>query len=87
MATRKPIVAELEDSTTIPFEFAGDTFYLKKKFKRLKFLRLITSNPMEALQLVFADGELARLEEIDMDDQDLTTVIEMVSDTLVGSKN
>jgi hypothetical protein len=69
---------------TIPVEILGEEYQLRTAFKRLKFLRLITSDPAAALAMVFADGEYERLEEVDMDPGELEQVVEAVSSRLVG---
>ncbi len=65
----------------------GVDYNLKKKFKRLKFLRLLSSDPGSALALVFEPKSLDRLEEIDMSSEQLEEVFKVVSEALVGTKN
>lgn len=80
----RALKAELDGELFIAVELFGSTFRLKKVFKRLMFLRLLTSDPYAALALVFADGEIERLEGIDMDENGLEQIINSVSEALVG---
>jgi hypothetical protein len=67
------------------FEFNGETYQVKKKFKRLKFLRLVNENPFEAFALAFDEAELERLEDKDLTEQELLDLIEIIGKTLLGS--
>lgn len=84
MPARKALADELSDTPVLFVEILGETFKIRKKFKRLKFMRLLMSDPAEAIRLVFADGEFERLEEMDMDDEDLAKIIEVISEALTG---
>lgn len=83
-ASAVALEAELSDSLYITVEILGETFHLRKKFKRLRFLRQLNSDPMSALELVFAEGEIERLEDLDMTDEELSGIFETISDALVG---
>jgi hypothetical protein len=79
---------ELDGELTIPVEIFGETYHVRKKFKRLKFLRLLTSDPVSALELVFVDGDMERLEELDIDEDQFAEIINAVSESFTGgSKN
>lgn len=71
----------------IDVEILGSMYTLRKKFKRLKFLRLLSNDPGAALELVFTPESLERLENQDMSEKDLEQVFEEVSNALVGTKN
>lgn len=92
MATRRTAVDALSAETSagnyLTVELFGESFRLMRKFKRLKFLRLLGSDPGAALQLVFAPGDFERLEELDMSDEEFNAILEEVSTVLTGgSKN
>jgi hypothetical protein len=79
--------AELSSNAYIEVEILGETYQLRRKFKRLKFLRLLSSDPGSALALVFSPESLERLEDMDMDESDLEITFTKVSEALVGTKN
>ena len=80
----KALDAELDGTEVVTVEILGETYELKKKFKRLRFLRKLTSDPVAALELVFLPESLERLEDKDMGEDDLNEVFEAVSTALVG---
>jgi hypothetical protein len=83
-AKQEALDDELAGNDFIEVEILGTTYRLRRKFKRLKFLRLLTADPPAALRLVFADGEYERLEDVDMGDGDMEAVFELISSRLVG---
>lgn len=78
------IEAEAANSNVKTFEFAGETFKMKRKFKRLKFLRQLSSDPGGALSLAFPEDELERLEDLELDEDGLTEVMEAIGKSLTG---
>lgn len=66
------------------FTFNGAEYHVKERFKRLKFLRLLGENPVEALSLAFDDEEFAKLEEKDLTEQELNDLLEITAKTLLG---
>jgi hypothetical protein len=78
------IEAEAADSNVKTFEFGGETFKMKRKFKRLKFLRQLSSDPGGALSLAFPEDELERLEDLELDEEGLTEVMEAIGKSLTG---
>lgn len=66
------------------FEWNGETFKVKQKFKRLKFLRLITEDPGAALALAFDEADYDDLEEREMTQAELDDLLEIVAKTLLG---
>lgn len=82
-----PIMEEAPtpDDATIDAYFAGVRFTIQRKFKRLKFMRLLTSDPAGALKLAVGDAEFERLEDIDMTDEDFEALLTEVAQKLVGT--
>jgi hypothetical protein len=83
-ASRAALVSELDPAEIITVEILGETYRLRKKFRRLRFLRKLVSDPISALELVFLPEDLERLEDIEMGEADLNLVFEAVSEALVG---
>ena len=67
-------------------EFQNETYKMKRKFKRLRFLRLITTDPAEALKLAFPDEEYERLEEVDLDESGLEELMSVIAGQLAGGQ-
>lgn len=68
------------------FEFNGETYKVKKRFKRLKFLRLLSEDPGGAFALAFTPDELERLEESELSEEEFEDLLEIVAKTLLGGK-
>lgn len=77
-----PLATEADNPDVVKFFFAGEDVLVKTKFKRLKFLDLLTKDPAEALKLALADGEYQRLSEMDMTDEDFSDLMESLAGTL-----
>lgn len=67
------------------FEFDGETYRVKNKFKIVKFFKLLNENPILGLEQVVEEEDFARLEEIDMDMKDLERLVEAISQAISGS--
>jgi len=80
------VEAEAAEEQLKTFEYAGQTFQMRRKFKRLKFLRLLSSDPGNALALAFPEKELERLEDLDLDEDGLTEVMEAIGKSLTGGQ-
>jgi hypothetical protein len=79
---------ELSNAECIVVSMLGSEYRILKKFPRLKFLRLVTSDPGAAIQLVLPASEYLRLEEAVQTNEDLSEVLEGISLALTGgSKN
>jgi hypothetical protein len=83
MANQRSVPAQ--DLETKSFEFQGETYDVKKKFKMMKFFRLINQNPVDALSLALTEESLERLEELDLDMDDFKVLIENLSQALAGT--
>ncbi len=81
-----PIEAELDNVKYFYFTFEDEQFRVKKKFKRLKFLRLLNTDPIGALGLAFEADDLATLEDREFDEGEFEGFLEIVATTLVGGK-
>ena len=82
-----PIEAEVNPSDYLYFTWDGAEYKVKKKFKRLKFLRLLGSDPVGALELAFEPDDFAELEDMDMDEEQLEDLLEITAKTLVGKSS
>lgn len=67
------------------FEFNGETYRVRTKFKMLKFFKLITENPVSALELAVEPEDFARLEELDLNMDDFKAILEGASNALAGT--
>lgn len=87
MANTKKVRAldtELAPGEYIDVTILGELYKIRKKFKRLKFLRRLTTDPMSALELIFDADELARLEDQEMTEEEMSEVFDAVSEAMVG---
>lgn len=67
------------------FEFDGETYRVKSKFKMVKFFRTLNENPVLALEYVVEEDDFSKLEEIDMDMNDLQRLVESISQAISGT--
>jgi hypothetical protein len=75
---------ELSNAEFTVVSMLGSQYKILKKFPRLKFLRLVTSDPAAAIQLVLPPAEYDRLEDVVLTNEDLETVLEGLSLALTG---
>lgn len=73
-----------DDLNVKQFEYRGELFTVKSKFKMLKFFKALQSDPASAIELVIEDEDYARLEELEMDINDLKELLEKVSECISG---
>lgn len=71
----------------VEFTFNGVTYKAKKKFKRLKFLRMLDEGKLfSAFSLAMDEEEYERLEDSDLDQDELEDLMEILAKTLLGDK-
>lgn len=68
------------------FEFQGERYTTLRKFKIVKFFRLLEQNPITALAEILTEESLSKLEEKDMDMDDFKDLLEVVAKSL-GAEN
>lgn len=67
------------------FEFDGETYRVKTKFKIFKFFKLLNENPVLAMEQAIETEDYAKLEELELDMADFTKILEGISNTLGGT--
>lgn len=77
--------ADLQEFTS--FEFQGETYQTKRKFKMFKFFKTLSENPVEAVALALTDDSVARLEEKDLDMDDFKDLLELISNSIAGTNS
>lgn len=82
-----PVEAEVNNREYLYFTWNNEEFKVKKKFKRLKFLRLLGSDPVSALELAFEPEDFEVLLERDIDEAELEDLLEITAQTLVGKSS
>lgn len=78
-----------DDYNEKTFEYEGQTFRIKNKFKIFKFFKELNQNPVTAMELVIEPEDFVRLEELEIDMDDFKNILEEISQVLSGdnSKN
>jgi hypothetical protein len=74
-----------EEDAEVPFVFLGHTYKMRKRIKRLKFLRLINTDPTGALLLCFPEAEYERLEDLDLDADEMRDLLTRIAEEFAGS--
>lgn len=71
----------------LEFTFNDETYKVRKKFKRLKFLRLMGDGELfNAIALALDPEELERLEDCDLEENELEDLLEIIAKTLLGKE-
>jgi hypothetical protein len=69
------------------FEFNGETYAVKNKFKIFKFFKALNDNPVSAIALALEDESIERLEELEIDMEDFKEILENISSALAGTSS
>lgn len=67
------------------FEFQGETYRTKRKFKMFKFFKEVTENPVAAVSLALDEDSFTRLEDKDLDMDDFKDLLELISNAIAGT--
>lgn len=77
-------LAEDQDNA-LDFAYMGQHFKMRKRFKRLKFLRLLQTDPAAAVELAFGPEEYERVEDLDMTDEEFKEFLNAFADRFAGN--
>lgn len=69
------------------FEFQGETYRTKRKFKMFKFFKTLSDNPVEAVALALDDDSVTRLEEKELGMEDFRELLELISNSIAGTNS
>jgi len=84
MTDQLQALAEDQDDST-NFEYLGRSFRMRKRFKRLKFLRLLQTDPAAAVELAFGPDEYEKVEDLDMTDEEFRAFLSAFADRFAGN--
>lgn len=73
------------DLDTKTFEYDGQTYTIRRKFKIGKMFRALNENPIEALEIVLEEDSYQRFEDLEMDMDDFKRFMESMSEAVGGS--
>lgn len=79
----KPVPAD--DYEVKTFEFQGDFYVVKTKFKMVKFFRLLDDNPVLAIREALEESSYEKLEEIELEMEDFKELLEKISHAMAGT--
>jgi hypothetical protein len=82
MVNAKPVPAD--DYEVKTFEFHGEYYTVRTKFKMVKFFRLLDENPVLAIQEALEEPSYKKLEEIDIEMDDFKDLLEKVAKAISG---
>jgi len=80
--TAKPVPSD--DYNVKVFEFQGQTFEVRTRFKVGRFLKTLNDNPMEALEYALAEESNERFLDLEMDMDELKQFMELLSNAISG---
>lgn len=83
MPTKK--VTPDHDMELNSFEFDGQVFYVRKKFKVGRFLKNLTKDPASSVEIALTEDSYERFLDLEMDlDNDFAAFLEGLSNALSG---
>jgi hypothetical protein len=71
-----------EDYEFKTFEYDGQTYRVRSKFKIFKFFKQLSENPVTALELAVEPEDFERLMELDINIEEFGQILEAVANTL-----
>lgn len=74
-----------DDYEVKTFEFEGEYFVVKPKFKMVKFFRLLDENPVLAIKEVLETESYDKLEEVELDMDQFKGLMEKISSAIAGT--
>jgi len=82
-ATVKPLPHE--DGNVKTFEFQGQTFEVRTRFKVGRFLKILNENPMDALELALTEDSNERFLDLEIDMDELKEFMGLLSEAISGA--
>lgn len=76
--------ADTVEADVVKYYFSGGYVLVRRRFKRMRFLRMINTDPIEALAMATGEEEMARLEELDLDEAQFNELMETISNGIGG---
>jgi hypothetical protein len=79
----------VEDGMLNDFEFQGETYYVRTKYKVGRFLKTLNENPVDALELVLVDASYEKFLDLEITMDEMKDFMDALSNVLsgVGSGN
>lgn len=79
----------VEDGMLNEFEFQGETYYVRTKYKVGRFLKKLNESPVDALELVLVDSSYEKFLDLEITMDELKDFMDQLSTVLsgVGSGN
>lgn len=74
-----------DDMEMQTFDFAGETYHVKKRFKVVKFMRTLNDSPIDAIELVLPEEDFERFLELEMTMDELKDFLEEMSNAMSGA--
>jgi hypothetical protein len=84
MPAAKTKLLPYEDGNTRSFEFQGQAFYVKKKFKVGRFLKVLNDSPVDALEMVLSENSYENFLDLEITMDELKDFMETLSESLSG---
>lgn len=84
MATQKSKLTP--DHEAKAFEFAGQTFGVKRKFMIGRFLKVLNTSPVDAIEIVLEPDSFEAFLDLEMDMDDLKEFLNRMSNALSGDE-
>lgn len=87
MPVQKPKLVPADDleNEFTSFEFKGENYLVKKKFKIARFLKTLNESPVDAIEIALASDSYDRFLDLEIDMDELKEFLECLSEAMSGS--
>jgi hypothetical protein len=82
MPARKAL--PVEDGMLNDFEFQGETYYVRTKYKVGRFLKTLNESPVDALELVLTDASYNKFLDLEITMDELKDFMDKMSTAISG---
>lgn len=87
MAVQKPKLVPADDleSEFTSFEFKGENYLVKRKFKIARFLKALNDAPVDAIEIALAADSYEKFLDLEIDMDELKEFLEGLSTAMSGA--
>lgn len=81
----KKITPDVDTSLYSEFEFQGEAYRVKKKFKVARFLKTLSESPVDAIEIALDEDSYERFLDLEITMDELKEFLEGLSNALSGA--
>lgn len=85
MPAKRIVTPDMDTFNYVTFEYAGEAYSVKKKFKIGRFLKVINENPMDAIEIALTEESYEKFLDLEITMDELKEFMESVASAISGS--